>query len=363
MKRQSRSPLVSIHAMDAMPLTSWMQARLRTRLRAKLCGMRSGGVTALAALAALMLCVPSATVAQAQPFPTKPLRLIVPYPAGGTTDMMARLVAQKMSEQFKQPVLVENRVGAGGNIGVEAVAKATPDGTTLGISATNSFAINPHLTAKLPYDALKDLTQLSLVGIVPNVIVVGSEVPVKTIAELVALGKKQPLAYASPGQGTSLHLAGEMLNDAAGINMTHVPYKGDVPALQDVIGGRVPVMTSNLAVVLPHIRGGKLRALAVTTAKRAAQLPDVPTMVEAGYKDFDISVWFSIFTASAVPREVQETLNRELVRILNLPDVRQRFADASVDAAPMSLEQVRAFALAEHERWGRIVKKTGVTWD
>jgi tripartite-type tricarboxylate transporter receptor subunit TctC len=260
-------------------------------------------------------------------------------------------------------VVVDNKPGAGGNIGVEMVAKATPDGYTIGISATNSFAINPHLTKKLPYDALKDLTQISMIGVIPNVIVVNAEVPARNMAELVALAKKQPLAYASPGQGTSLHLAGELLNDAAGINMTHVPYKGDVPALQDVIGGRVPVMTSNLAGVLPHVRSGKLRALAVTTAKRAAQLPDVPTMMEAGYKDFDISVWFTIFSASAVPRDVLEILNREIQRALNAPDVQQRLREANIEPAPTSLEQIRSYTLAEHERWGRVVKKTGATWD
>jgi tripartite-type tricarboxylate transporter receptor subunit TctC len=277
--------------------------------------------------------------------------------------MMARLVALKVGESLKQQVVVDNKPGAGGNIGVEMVAKATPDGYTIGISATNSFAINPHLTKKLPYDALKDLTQISMIGVIPNVIVVNAEVPARNMAELVALAKKQPLAYASPGQGTSLHLAGELLNDAAGINMTHVPYKGDVPALQDVIGGRVPVMTSNLAGVLPHVRSGKLRALAVTTAKRAAQLPDVPTMMEAGYKDFDISVWFTIFSASAVPRDVLEILNREIQRALNAPDVQQRLREANIEPAPTSLEQIRSYTLAEHERWGRVVKKTGATWD
>ena len=311
----------------------------------------------------LLWCAFSLPNCFAQSFPSKLVRLIVPYPAGGATDLMARLVAQKLSENFKQQVIVENRAGAGGNIGVELVAKAPPDGYTIGISATNSFAINPHLSKSLPYDALKDLTQLSMVGIIPNVIVVGAELPVKTMADLVALAKRQPLTYASPGPGTSLHLAGEMLNEAAGINMTHVPYKGDVPALQDVIGGRVPVMTSNLSSVLPHIRSGKLRALAVTTARRAAQIPDVPTMIEAGFKDFDISVWFTLFTASGVPREVQEVLNREIVRALNAPDVRQRLQDGNIEPAPTSLEQIRVFTLAEHERWGRIVRKTGATWD
>ncbi len=311
----------------------------------------------------VLVLVLTAQWAGAQSYPTRPVRLVVPYPAGGATDLIARVVAQKLSDNFKQQFIVDNKPGAGGNIGVAFVAKAPADGYTIGISATNSFAINPHLTKTLPYDPLKDLTQLSMVGIIPNVVVVGAEVPVKTMADLVALAKKQPLAFASPGQGTTLHLAGEMLNDAAGITMIHVPYKGDVPALQDVIGGRVPVMTSNLSSVLPYLRSGKLRALAVTTAKRAPQLPDVPTMIEAGYKDFDISVWFTLFTASGVSRDVQELLNREIVRALNSPDVRQRLKDANIEPAPTSLAQIRSFTLAEYERWGRIVKKTGVTWD
>ncbi|MFN0162425.1 MAG: Bug family tripartite tricarboxylate transporter substrate binding protein [Burkholderiales bacterium] len=317
----------------------------------------------LASLAAACALAALSFGAAAQSFPSKPLRMIVPYPAGGATDMMGRLLAQKLSEALKQPVVVENRPGAGGNIGVEMVARAPADGHVLGISATNSFAINPHLMKNLPYDALKDLTQISMIGVIPNVIVVGNDVPVKTIAELVALGRKQPLAYASPGQGTSLHLAGEMLNDAAGINMTHVPYKGDVPALQDVIGGRVPVMTSNLSSVLPHVRAGKLRALAVTTAKRAAQLPDVPTMAESGYRDFDISVWFTVFTASGAPREALEILNRESQRALNAADLRERLANANIDPRPTSLDEIRTFVQKEHERWGAIVRKTGVTWD
>jgi tripartite-type tricarboxylate transporter receptor subunit TctC len=307
---------------------------------------RSASIVLLAA--SLAAVVGLNTAAPAQSFPSRPLR---------------RLLAQKLSEALKQPVVVENRPGAGGNIGVEAVAKAPADGHTLGISATNSFAINPHLTKNLPYDAQKDLVQVSMIGVIPNVIVVGAEVPAKSIAELVELAKKQPLAYASPGQGTSLHLAGEMLNDAAGINLTHVPYKGDVPALQDVIGGRVPVMTSNLSSVLPHIRADKLRALAVTTARRAAQLPDVPTMAESGYRDFDISVWFSLFTAAATPRDALETLNRETQRALNAADLRERLTAANIEPRPTGLDEMRTFVQKEYERWGAIVRKTGATWD
>ncbi len=313
-------------------------------------------------LLALAFALP-ASPAAAEAFPGKTVKIVVPYPAGGTTDMLARALAKALSEAYQQTVLVENRPGAGGNLGVDAVARAAPDGMTLGVTGTNSFAINPHLSRKLPYDPLKDLAQVSVLGFVPNVLVVHPSLPAKDVADLVALARKTPLAFASPGPGTTLHLAGEMINAAAGIDMTHVPYKGDTAALQDVIGGRVPVMASNLAVVLPHIRAGTLRALAVLSARRAPQLPEVPTMAESGYKDFDVSVWFSLFAAAGAPPAVLERHHREVAAALASPALREQLRAANVEAAALTMEQARAFTLAESERWGRVVKKLGITWD
>lgn len=303
------------------------------------------------------------TLAAAQAFPGKTLKIVVPYPPGGTTDMLARAVAKGLSDAYQQTVVVENRPGAGGNLGVDAVARSAPDGMTLGVTGTNSFAINPHLSRKLPYDPLKDLAQVAVLGFVPNVLVVHPSLAAHSVAELVALARKTPLAFASPGPGTTLHLAGKMINAAGGIDMTHVPYKGDTAALQDVIGGRVPVMASNLAVVLPHIRAGTLRALAVLSARRAPQLPDVPTMVEAGYKDFDVSVWFSLFAPAGAPAAVLERHHKEVAAALASPALREQLRAANVEAAALTMEQARSFTLAESERWGRVVKKLGITWD
>jgi tripartite-type tricarboxylate transporter receptor subunit TctC len=301
--------------------------------------------------------------AGAQAFPSKSIRFVVPYPAGGTTDIMARLIATRLSERVKQPVVIDNRPGAGGNIGVAEVAKAPADGYTIGISATNSFAINPHMTKNPPYDALKDLAPVTMVGVIPSVIIVNVDVPAKTLGELLALAKKQPVAFASPGAGTSLHLTGEILNEAAGVEMTHVPYKGDAQAMQDLLGGRIPVMMANLALALPQIRAGKVRALAVTIGKRAAQLPDVPTVAESGFKDFDISVWFTVFTAAAVPKDALDVLYREISRIVDSPDFKSRMSEMTVDAYSATPAQMRQFIAAEYERWGRIVRKTGASFD
>lgn len=317
-------------------------------------GLRAALVPALAG---------AAWSARAEAFPGRLVKIIVPYPPGGTTDMLARALAKALSESYGQNVLVENRPGAGGNLGVDAVARAPRDGLTLGITGTNSFAINPHLSKKLPYDPLKDLTQVSVLGYVPNVLVVHPSLAVRSVAELVALARKTPLAFASPGPGTTLHLAGEMVNAAAGIDMTHVPYKGDTAALQDVVGGRVPVMASNLAVVLPHIRAGALRPLAVLSAKRASQLPELPTMAEAGYKDFDVSVWFTLFAPAGSPPAVLERHHREVAAALVSPALAAQLRAASVETVDLTMEQARAYTLAESERWGRVVRKLGITWD
>lgn len=296
-------------------------------------------------------------------FPAKPIHLIVPYPPGGTTDIQARVIAQKMQELAGISVIVENKAGAGGNIGVDAVLKAPRDGYSIGITAMNSFAINPHLTKRLPYDVTRDVQPITLVGSIPNIVVVGMDVPARTLKELAALGKKSDLAYATPGAGTSVHLAAEMLSDALGLTMRHIPYRGDAPALQDVLGGRVPVMVANLPGVIEHVRAGKLRPIAVTSAKRSPLLTDVPTVAEAGVPGFDVKAFFALFTARGVPADIVDTLNRELNKAINHADVRKRFATLGIDAAGSSVEALTALIYLESRKWGPIVQKTGASWD
>jgi tripartite-type tricarboxylate transporter receptor subunit TctC len=296
-------------------------------------------------------------------FPSKPIRLVVPYPPGGTTDIQARVIAQKMQELAGVSVLVENRTGAGGNIGVDSVLKAPRDGYTIGITAMNSFAINPHLTKRLPYDVVRDVQPITLIGSIPNIVVVAADVPARSLKELAALAKGGDLAYATPGAGTSVHLAAEMLCDAMGIKMRHVPYRGDAPALQDVLGGRVPVMVANLPGVIEHVRAGKLRPLAVTSARRSPLLPDVPTVSEAGVPGFDVKAFFALFTARGVAVDVVDSLNRSLNKVINHAEVRKRFATLGIDAAGSSVEALTALIYLESRKWGPIVQKTGASWD
>jgi tripartite-type tricarboxylate transporter receptor subunit TctC len=296
-------------------------------------------------------------------FPKKGIRLVVPYPPGGTTDVQARTLAQRLQDETRTTVIVENRAGAGGNIGVDFVLKAPPDGTTIGITAMNSFAINPLLTKKLPYDVSKDVQPITLVGSVPNIIVVNPAVPVHDIKELAAMARREDVMFASPGAGTSVHLAAEMLADALGVKMRHVPYRGDSPALQDVLGGRVPVMAANLTGVIEFVRSGKLRPLAVTSLNRSPLLPNVPTVAESGVPGFDVKAYFALFTGRGVPVEVVAALNRAFARVISRPDVKQQFAQLGIEAAPSSVEALTALIYLESRKWAPIVAKTGVTWD
>ncbi|MEO8655507.1 MAG: tripartite tricarboxylate transporter substrate binding protein, partial [Ramlibacter sp.] len=296
-------------------------------------------------------------------FPAKPIHLIVPYPPGGTTDILARAIAQKMHELTGAIVLVENKAGAGGNIGVDAVVKAPRDGYTIGITAMNSFAINPLLTKRLPYDVARDVQPITLVGSIPNIIVVNPDVPARNLKELAKLANSTDVTYATPGAGTSVHLAAEMVADILGMKMRHVPYRGDAPALQDVLGGRVPVMVANLPGVIEHVRAGKLRPLAGASAKRSALLPDVPTVGESGAPGFDVKAYFALFTARGVPAEVVDVLNRDLNKAINDPDIRKQFATLGIDAGGSSVEALTALIYLESTKWGPIVQKTGVTWD
>jgi tripartite-type tricarboxylate transporter receptor subunit TctC len=295
-------------------------------------------------------------------FPNKPIRLVVPYPPGGTTDLQARAIAVKLQQLSNIAVVVENKAGAGGNIGVDTVLKAPPDGYTLGITAMNSFAINPLLTKKLPYDVARDVQPVTLVGSVPNLLVTHPGTSMRTLKDVAAAAAAGDITFASPGAGTSVHLSAEMVADALKVKLRHVPYRGDAPALQDVMGGRVPLMMGNLPGLIEYVRGGKLRAIAITSPRRSPLLPDVPTVAET-VPGFDVRAYFNIFTARGVSMPVLETLNRELSKAITHPEVRSQFLKLGIDVAPSSVEALTALIYLESRKWAPIVAKTGATWD
>ena len=310
---------------------------------------------AFAALASI------AMPAQAQTYPTKPIRLVVPFPAGGTTDILARAVAQKLSETLGQQVIVDNRPGAGGNIGSELVARSAPDGYTLLMGTVGTHAINVSLYPKLPYDPVKDFTPIVLMAGVPNVLVVNPSLPARSVSELIAYAKANPgkLNFASSGSGTSIHLSGELFKVLTGVQMTHVPYKGSAPALTDLVGGQVQLMFDNLPSSLAFIKAGKLRALAVTSKTRAAALPDVPTMVEAGVPDFEASSWFGILAPAGTPRDIVVRINAEVAKWLATPDAREKLAGQGAIAAGGAPEDFARHIASETAKWARVVKASG----
>jgi tripartite-type tricarboxylate transporter receptor subunit TctC len=303
--------------------------------------------------------VPMATWAQSA---SQQLRIIVPYPPGGTTDLIARLTAQKLGELTGQQSIVENRPGAGGNIGTQAVARAPRDGLTVGISAVNTFSINPHLVKDLPYDPAKDLEPICLVGFMPNIIVVNPSVPARSLGELIALARKQPLSFSSPGSGTSVHLAGELLNEGAGISLQHVPYKGDAPALQDVLGGRIEVMVANLPGAIEYVRAGKLRPIAITAAHRSPLLPDVPTVQEQGVAPFDVSAWFLFFAPAGIPADRMGALVGTFREALQQPDLREKLARAGIDVQPLPPQEVKRLMAADSKRYGALIRRLNLAW-
>jgi tripartite-type tricarboxylate transporter receptor subunit TctC len=320
-------------------------------------------VAAIALSATLLAAGGASAQNPAANYPNKPIRFVVPYTAGGTTDILARIIAAKLTESWGQHVLVDNRPGAGGNIGTDLVAKADPDGYTIVMGAISTHAINPSLYKSIPYDHIRDFAPITRVGLLPNVLVVNPSLPAKTVKEFIAYGKANPgkLNFASPGTGTSLHLSGELFKDMTGIDMVHVPYKGSTPALTDLLGGQVLAMFDNLPASLPHIKGGKLRPLAVTTARRTPALPDVPTMIEAGVPGFEVTSWFAVFAPARTPKEIVAKLNSEMVKIFNSPDVKEKLAQQSVEAAPTTPEELAAFVKSETERWAKVIKATGAT--
>ena len=310
-------------------------------------------------VAALAVMVGSAS---AQTYPRKPIRWIVPFPPGGSTDLLARVVGQKLTEAWGQQVIVENKGGAGGTLGAAEAARATADGYTLLMGAIH-HTIASSVYPKLPYDIQKDFAPITVVAIVPNVLVVNPSVPANSTKELIAYAKANPgkLTYGSAGMGTAHHLIGEQFNLQAGVNILHVPYKGSSPAVADLIGGQVLIMYDTVASCLPHIKSGKLRPLAVATAKRSSALPDVPTIAEAALPGFEVTTWFGALAPVETPKEIVVKLNGEIVKILAMPDVRKRLLDAGAEPVGNSPEQMAAQIKKETGEFAKIVKQAKIT--
>jgi len=320
-------------------------------------------LAAVAGAAAIAGTAPAA--AQAQAYPTKPIRLVVPFPPGGATDILARDVAQKLGEAWGQSAVVDNRPGAGGNIGSELVARAAPDGYTLEMGTVGTHAINASLYAKMPYDHVKDFAPVILVAGVPNVLVVNPALPVNSVQELIAYAKANPgkLNFASSGNGTSIHLSGELFKVMADVQMTHVPYKGSAPALQDLLGGQVQLMFDNLPPSLPQIKAGKLRALGVTAATRSPALPDVPTIAESGLPGFESSSWFGVLAPAGTPPAVIAKLNAEIATWLASPDAKQKLLAIGANAAGGTPDDFAKHIAAETAKWAKVVKESGAKID
>jgi tripartite-type tricarboxylate transporter receptor subunit TctC len=305
----------------------------------------------------------AATAVSAQPYPTKPVRLVMPYPAGGSTDVVGRLVAERLGARLGETVIVDNRPGASAQIGTELAAKAPADGYTL-LMATSTNAINHVLKAKLPYDFARDFQPVALVARAAQVLVVNPAVAARSVRELVALARSRPgkLTYASSGVGTSGHLAMVAFARQANIDLVHVPYKGNAPAMNDLLGGQVACGFQNIVSVLPHVKEGRLRALAVSTAKRSALAPDLPAMAELGYKDFDIAAWFGIMAPAGAPAPAIERLNREITAVLHDRAVQERLLGLGVEPATIDTTQAFAeFVRTDIARWRRLATQAGLT--
>ena len=315
--------------------------------------------------ALLLVCALLAGQAQAQDvYPSKPLRLILPFPPGGGTDILGRLLAERLAANLGQPVVTENRGGAGGNVGAEAAARAAPDGYTIVLVAP-SLAISPTLYSKLNYDPVKDFAPIGLVASVPNVMITHPSVPAQNLREFIALAKSQPggMNFGSGGSGTSNHLAGELLNLSAGIKLVHVPYKGVNLAMNGVLAGEVHLAFIGIPVPAPHIKAGRLRALAVLARERSPILPDVPTAEEAGLGNFDVTTWYGILAPAGTPRPIITRLNAEFVKIMRTPEMKERLATMATDPLTSTPEEFGAYIQSEIAKWGEVIRKAGLRAD
>ena len=303
--------------------------------------------------------------AQADPYPGKPVRWIVPFPPGGAMDVIARTLGEPMSRQLGQTFVIENRPGAGGNIGVDSVARAPADGHTMMIVA-NGMAINKFLYARLAYDPVKDFEPVSLLAVVPNVLVTSStRSQARSVADVIAEARARPgrLTYASAGNGTTIHLAGELFASMAGVDMLHVPYRGSGPAVTDLLGGQVDYMFDSITSARPHIDSGKLRAIAVTTKTRSSALPQVPTLAESGLPGYELSPWFAVYMPAGTPPAVVARMNRALLDAMNLPAVKQRFAAIGAEPIGSSPQQLKQHLQSEMDKWGKVIAERAITAD
>ena len=314
-------------------------------------------------MAAAMAC--AAIGGWAQPYPAKPIRIIVPFPAGGTADIMARVVGQKMTETWGQQVLIDNRSGAGGNIAADLAARSAPDGYTLFLCTVGTHAVHQTLYEKLSFDPIKDFSAVAYIAGVPNVVVVHPSIPVTSVKELIGFIKARPgrINFGSSGTGSSVHMSGEMLKVMAGLDMTHIPYKGNPQAVTDLMAGQIELMITNMPSVIPYIQSGRLRALAVTTKARSPALPDLPTMEEAGLPGYESSAWFGLVSPAAVPRDIVSKLNAEVMRIVGLEDVKRNLASQGAYPLVMTPDEFGAFMKTETAKWAKIVKASGARAD
>lgn len=316
---------------------------------------------------ALVLIASALTIpaAFAQAWPAKPVRLVVPFPAGGGTDTIAREVANKVSVNAKWTFVVDNKPGSGGNIGIDSVAKSPADGYHLVLGQTSNLAINPALYSKLPYDPIKDLTPITQIGSSPMAIVVAANSPYKSLAEVIAAARQKPgvINFATSGNGTVAHLATELLQKEAGVRLVHVPYKGAAMGLNDVIGGNVELYVSSIPTLIGHIKNGKIRALAVTSVNRVDDLPQVPTVAEVGYKGFEAVTWFGVLGPAGLPKDVVEKVNAEVNKALGAEDVKKKLEDQGVDIAGSTPEAFGKLVRDDIAKWGRIVKDSGAKVD
>ncbi len=322
------------------------------------------GVLRALGLACLGLVLAQGFVCAQEAYPARPIRFILPFPPGGGTDILGRIISERLSASLGQPVVIENRGGAGGNVGAEAAAKSAPDGYTIVLVAP-SLAISPSLYSKLNYDPVKDFAPVSLVATVPNVMITHPSVPARTLAEFIALAKTKPgrMNFGSGGNGTSNHLAGELFNIVAGVKLVHVPYKGVNLAMNDVLSGEVQLVVIGVPAASPHIKAGKLRALALIAPRRSPAIPEVPTVAEAGLPGFEVTTWYGVLAPAGTPRPIVTRLNAELVRIMHAPELKERLAALATDPATGTPEEFADYIKREIEKWGEVVRQAGLKAD